>query len=291
MTHHLSTRGSRPSVIAAVLGSALAVATLAGAPQPPVPSHREALTFHASFDGGLNASFALGDPTLYSAPSRAEASRGTPGAPSDAVQLAKGEGRRGDALRIRVKASPFVFFKGERNIAYQPRNWSGTVSVWLRLDPDRDLAPGYSDPLIITPRAWNDAALFIDFTRDDVPRRFRFAAFADRGVWDPAKREWDAVPVAERPMVEVTGPRFARDRWTHIVWTWTRFNTGAADGAFACYLDGEPAGSLSDRLQTYTWDPREVSIALGVQFIGLMDELTIFNRALTPAEVRSIFMS
>ena len=153
-----------------------------------------------------------------------------------------GEGRYGDALRVNLKSSPFVFFKGDGNIAYRPRDWSGTVSIWMRLDPDRDLLPGYSDPLIITPRAWNDAALFVDFTRDDVPRRFRFAAFADRGVWDPGKREWEAVPVAERPMVEITGPRFASDRWTHVAWTWSHFNTGRADGTLACYLDGPPVG-------------------------------------------------
>lgn len=248
----------------------------------------DALTFHARFDGTLDASFALGDPKLYSAPSRKDADRAVAAVPAEAMQLARGEGRYGDALRITLKSSPFVFFKGEGNIAYRPRDWSGTVSVWMRLDPDRDLAPGFSDPLIITPRAWNDAALFVDFTRDDVPRRFRFAAFADRGVWDPGRREWEAVPVAERPMVELTGPRFAADRWTHVAWTWSRFNTGANDGVLACYIDGEPVGTLAGRTQTYTWDPREVAIALGVEFRGLIDELAMFNRALAPVEVRML---
>jgi Concanavalin A-like lectin/glucanases superfamily len=197
-------------------------------------------------------------------------------------------GRHGDAVRIALKSSPLVFFKGERNIAWTPRDWSGTVSVWFSLDPDRDLLPGYSDPLIITPRAWNDAALFVDFTRDDVPRKFRFAAFADRAVWDPAKREWEAVPVAERPMIELAGGRFAAGRWTHVAWTWERFNTAGPDGVLTAYIDGAPVGTLSGRPQTYTWDPAEVLIALGVQFRGLMDELSIFDRALTAAEIQAL---
>jgi hypothetical protein len=247
------------------------------------------MTFHAGFDGTTDARFALGDRVLYSSASRKEAGAAVAVVPdAAAVQLARGEGRRGDALRLKVGASPFVFYKGERNIAWQPRDWSGTVSLWMQLDPDADLAPGYSDPLIITPRAWNDAALFVDFTRDDVPRRFRFAAFADRKVWDPATREWETVPIAERPMVEMTGRRFARGKWTHVAWTWNRFNTGLADGVLTCYLDGEAVGTLSGRVQTFTWDPKEVSIALAVQYIGLMDELAIFNRALTAAEVRRL---
>ncbi len=211
-----------------------------------------ALTFYAPFDGGTTAASALGDPELYSAPSRKDAASATRGL-ADGVQIVRGEGRHGDALRLRLKSSPFVFFKGAGNIAYGPRNWSGTISFWMNLDPDEDLLPGYSDPLIVTPRAWNDAALFVDFTRDDVPRRFRFAAFADRDVWDPARREWEAVPVAERPMVEITGKRFARGKWTHVAWTWERFNTGQADGTLTCYLDGLPVGTLANRRQTFTW--------------------------------------
>lgn len=277
----------------AALGVVAVVATLGLSATPGVPrqasaSLTDALTFHAPFDGTLDAVVALGDKTLYAAASRKDAAQALAGPPAEAVHLARGEGRYGDALRIRLTSSPFVFFKGERNLAYRPHDWSGTVSVWMRLDPDRDLAPGFSDPLIITPRAWNDAALFVDFTRDDVPRRFRFAAFADRGVWDPGRRAWEAVPVAERPMVELTGRRFAGDRWTHVAWTWARFNTGGTAGELACYIDGEPVGVLRGRPQTYTWDPREVTIALGVEFRGLMDELALFNRALSPHEIQTL---
>lgn len=254
---------------------------------PPPAGLREALTFYAPFDEGLNASVALGDPTLYHASSRREAARAVAGAPAG-VELRPGAGRRGGALRISLGGSPFLFFRGERNMPYRERDWEGTVSIWFSLDPDADLAPGYSDPLIITPRAWNDAAMFVDFTRDDVPRRFRFAAFADRAVWDPAGRRWEDVPVAERPMVEIAADAFGRGRWTHVAWTFQRFNSGGTGGVLTCYIDGRRVGTLEGRQQTYTWDPAEVLIGLGVQFNGLVDELAIFNRALTEDEIRAV---
>ena len=49
--------------------------------------------------------------------------------------------------------------------AAREENWDGTISFWLRLEPNRDLRPGYSDPLLVTPRAWNDASFFTDFTK------------------------------------------------------------------------------------------------------------------------------
>lgn len=270
----------------------LALAATAGSalPQPELANRAlaTALTFHAPFDGQLDAAHAAGDPRLYSAKDRRSAASARPGVNPDHVKLVRGAGRHGDAVRISLKSSPVVFYRGERNIHYAARDWSGTVSAWFSLDPDRELAPGYSDPLIITPRSWDDASLFVDFTRDDVPRRFRFAAFADKRVWNPAGRDWEAVPVAERPMVEIVRPPFAGGKWTHVAWTWEGFNVEGTGGTLRAYLDGAPAGTLTGRRQIYTWDPAEVLIAFGVEYIGLMDELAIFNRALSPEEMRAL---
>jgi hypothetical protein len=265
----------------------VAVSALPSRSQGP-DALRHALSFHAPFDGSLDATVARGDGRIYSATDRKAAVAPTPGVDPVAVAILPRAGRHGDAARINLKASPIVFYKGEGNIGYRPRDWSGTVSVWFSLDPDHDLLPGYSDPLIITPRAWDDASLFVDFTRDDVPRRFRFAAFADKGVWNPSNRRWDDVPVADRPMIEVVRPPFGAGRWTHVAWTWEGFNTDGTGGAFRGYLDGIPAGTLTGRRQAYSWNPAEVLIAFGVEYRGLMDELAIFDRALTPDEVRAL---
>jgi hypothetical protein len=54
------------------------------------------------------------------------------------------------------------------------------------------------------------------------------------------------------------------------------------------YLDGQPQGTLSARQQTFTWDIDATAIALGLGYIGLFDELAIFDRALTDAQVRAL---
>ncbi len=253
-------------------------------------SLRQALTFHASFDHGADADFGAGDRRIFTAPSLKHPRIGTPGLPTNGVvSLAKGEGKVGDALRFHGQAPDVVFYQVARNLAYAKSNWSGTVSFWLRLDPDTDLEPGYCDPLQITSREWNDAALWVDFSKDERPRHFRLGAFADRAVWDPKLGDLDKLPEAERPMVTVTRPPFARQRWTHVAFTFTNFNTGKKDGLASLYLDGQCQGTVSGREQTLTWEPAKTIALLGIAYTGLFDELAFFNRALTAAEVEQLF--
>ena len=55
------------------------------------------------------------------------------------------------------------------------------------------------------------------------------------------------------------------------------------------YLDGQPRGALPARQQTFTWDPQQAIIGLGLNYIGLLDELSVFNRALTADEVAGVY--
>lgn len=250
---------------------------------------RKALTFHASFDGGVDAVRAAGDPALYSAPSFKQRGERTRGLPSGGeVVLARAAGRFGDALRFTKKKSPLVFFRGERNMPYQPNDWEGTVSVWLSVDPATDLEPGFCDPVQITSRAWNDGAFFVEFEKRPESIPFRLGVYADLAVWNPGHRRFEEIPQHERPLVTVDEPPFGRGRWTHVVFTFDRFNTARPDGVVRLYLDGKPRGALSPRQQTFTWDPEASAIALGLGYVGLLDELSTFNRALTDAEVRSL---
>jgi hypothetical protein len=250
----------------------------------------KSLTFHASFDGGVDAVHAAGDAALYSAPSfkqRHVAARGLPA--SGEVLLAHGAGRFGDALRFTQKKSPLVFFSAARNMPYRAADWSGTVSFWLSVDPAADLEPGFCDPLQITPRAWNDGAFFVEFEKRPESVPFRLGVYSDLNVWNPSNRKFADIPPEERPLVAVEQPPFARGRWTHVAFTFERFNTGRSDGVVRLYLDGSPRGQLSPRQQTFTWDPEANAIALGLGYIGLFDELSIFDRALSDEEVRTLF--
>jgi hypothetical protein len=247
-----------------------------------------ALTFHASFDGGTDAEFALGDAKLYHAPAMNKRADALPGLPTNGVTAAKGQGRFGDALAFQDKAGGIVFFQAAKNMAYRETNWSGTVSFWLSTDPAGELKPGFADPIQITPRAWNDAAFFVEFEKRPAGIPFRLGAYADFKVWNPSNRKWEEIPMADKPLLTVEQPPFAKGKWTHVAFTFERFNSRASDGVAHLYLDGKPRGTISARTQTFTWDMEKSAVMLGLSYVGLFDELSLFNRALAPEEIAQL---
>ncbi len=256
----------------------------------PVRPLRDALLFHASFDHGVDADFAVGARGFSNAPSMKDRDAAQAGLPAGGpIRLAANEGVFGNALRFTQRESPLVFFSAERNAGYRGTNWNGSVSFWLRVEPATDLAPGYCDPLQITPRAWNDAAFFVEFEKrtNDIP--FRLGIYPDTSAWNPSNRRWDDMTPAEKPLLTVAHPPFSGDQWTHVVYTFADFNSGRSDGVARLYLNGIPVGEISPRLQTFSWDEARSLIMLGIGYVGLWDELAIFNRTLSPGEVAAVY--
>ncbi len=101
-------------------------------------------------------------------------------------------------------------------------------------------------------------------------------------------RKFEEIPFGEKPLVTVEKPPFRAGRWTHVVFTFERFNTSRPDGVARLYLDGKPQGELKGRQQTFTWDLDRAVMALGLGYVGLFDELSVFNRALREDEIQSI---
>lgn len=239
---------------------------------------KDSLTFYASFDYGLTADYSKGDPFLYI--SESWSSRDDHEMihhQSEHMVIHENEGVYGGALWMDSGFNPVYFYQGDQNISFSQQNWSGTVSFWLRLDPNTTLREGYSDPIQITAQAWNDGALFVDFT-DQIPRIFRYAIFPDREVWDPERLNWDDVPVEDRPMIDIEEPPFNEDDWVHVAFTFKNFNTGNNDGLVDGYLNGVYAGSLKNREMTFSWDEAPYYIWLGYNYRGYFDELAIFDQ-------------
>lgn len=134
----------------------------------------ESLLFHASFDKSVDADFAKGNRSIYTAESLKRQDV-RPGIHVDAVRLAE-NGRYGGSLRFREKTEAVVFYRGGANVPYASDGFEGTICFWMRVSPSEDLPAGYVDPLQITDKAWNDASVFVDFT-DANPRQFRWACF------------------------------------------------------------------------------------------------------------------
>lgn len=247
---------------------------------------KAALHFHAPFDESADAVKSAADRRVFSAESVAR-KQVQPGIQDANVAIVAGEGKYGGALRFSAKSKQVFFYSGEA-MHYREKDWDGTVSFWMRLNPDKDLQPGYCDPIQITQRAWNNASFFVDFDKD-VPRDFRLGVFSDFAFWNPTNIDWEKLPVEKRPMVTVKKPPFSRESWTHVAFTFEKVNGGDNVPATATlYLNGESRGSVTGPMQ-FRWELSKSAIMIGIEYVGDLDDLAIFRRALTPSELKQLY--
>ena len=250
--------------------------------------------FAADFDGTEEARLfpAAGDGNIYTADSLAFEDIAA-GNHIKEVRIAKNAGRYGDALQFTAKTRQVLLYKASTNGIHPQDDWSGTVSVWMKLDPNTDLPPGFCDPIQITSKKWNDASFFIDFDKE-LPRDFRLGVFSDYDFWNPKNTKLEDIPPTERPMIAVTEAPFSRNKWTHVLFTFSSINsTHKSTSSATLYLNGERKGSLSQPLR-FTWTrtkgrPDGAFIMLGINYVGYMDGLSIWNRALSADEVRRFY--
>ena len=246
-------------------------------------SIKKALTFYASFDGGTDADISRGDKRLFTLigkePKLGNKTEGM-------SRIVKNKGLSGDALLFTKRNAKWLLYDGAKNFHFAEKNWSGSVSFWLKVDPINGLDPGYVDPIQITPNTWNDASFFVDFAKDGNPRSFRLGAFADKSVWNPENKD---IPEPQRPLVPAKSNPFSSDKWTHVAFTWENFNTRKKDGVATLFLNGKNEGSITKWNQKFSWAGKPHRILIGLNYMGLFDELACFNRALSSKEVKHIF--
>ncbi len=247
---------------------------------------KDDLLFYVSFDKGSTADIAIGDNTIYTSELRKNLQDAKPGLLNPDVVIAKGAGLSGDALEFKKKSKMVTFFKAAENVGYSKENWNGAVSFWLQLDPAKDLEPGYCDPIQITDVNYNDAALWVDFTKEN-PRNFRLGVLGDLEVWNPKKLGPDENQDYLRRLVTVSKPPFMRGEWTHIVINFSGLNT--ENGSAELYVNGEIKGKVPPIKDPFTWDEEKANILLGLNYIGLFDELSIFSRPLNTDEIGRIY--
>lgn len=244
-----------------------------------------ALTLHASFDEGLDADFSRGDQACYAQ----EGKDLRPAKPSELVRLAPNEGRFGGALQI-TKKNPFhPAYKGTGVLDYNDKNWNASVSIWLRLDPDKDLEPGYCDPVQIVGDDGNKGFIFLEWSKDEKPRYFRYAIRPLFKIWNPTNVAWDRIPFNKRPMVQVKNAPFSRETWTHVVFTLENVNDKKKAQSGRLYLNGELQGAIENWDLTFGWEPSRVLLVLGAAYVGHMDDLAVFDRVLNDGHVRMLY--
>lgn len=248
-----------------------------------------ALTFHTSFDRGPDADFALGDGQLYRAivQGSEDVTELIPGLGDRPLTIVPAGGKFGGALQFTRENSHVVAYKAKQNVAYSSETFHGTASFWLSLDPAA--IPGqYSDPFQLTDKAYDDACIWVDFTKNDTPPNFRLGVFGDRSAWD-VKGDGGNSEEFHFRLVTVAEPPFAEGRWTHVAITWDGINN-TQHGRARLYLDAVYRGATNVIPERFSWDTSKATIRLGMgQFVGLIDDLALFNRPLSSDEVRLLY--
>ncbi len=246
---------------------------------------RKAVTLYASFDEGLKADFGGGDLTFstrFNHPTEKGKFVVEKGIAGKAFRIAKGKGVRGGAMEC-VDVLPRngrIFFPGKGNLAFKKGGWGGSVSVWIKTDPDKLLKTRFCDPIQIAQKGANDGGIWFDFN-DAKPRDMRMGAFPAVPVGKKGISEDDP----KAPMVWVKGVGFKAADWHHVVLAWKNFDTGKPDALATLYVDGKRVGDVKGRAIGMEWDVDRTGIYVAVNYIGLLDELAVFDRALTAEDV------
>lgn len=260
----------------------------AGAAEPGAEKIQKAVTFYASFDNSLEADVAGGARRLETRFNH-DKEKGKfvyeKGFDNKVFRIAKDKGIAGGALEA-VDVLPRngrVFYPLKGNLAFKKGGWGGTLSVWIKTDPDKLLKTRFCDPIQITQKGANNGGIWFDFN-DAKPRDMRMGAFPAIPEGQQGIKEEDP----NAPMVRVPKVGFKATDWHHIAITWTNFDTGKPDAHAILYIDGKKIGDVKDRPIAMDWDVEKAGIYVAVSYIGLLDELALFNRALTGDEVGSL---
>ncbi|WP_422859617.1 LamG-like jellyroll fold domain-containing protein [Flagellimonas sp. S174] len=247
---------------------------------------KKSLLFYAPFNESTTAQVAAGNPEIYSASSRKELQNAVKGLEASNVVFAEDIGLSGGALDFKKKGKPVVFFDAFRNMGYSKGSWSGAISFWLQLDPAKDLEPGFCDPIQITDVNYNDASIWVDFTKEN-PRDFRLGVIGDLALWNPENIGPDNNPELEKRLIRVKEPPFKRGEWTHIVINFS--NLGADSSEYQLYVNGTLKGTKKDIGDLFSWEEEKAKIFLGLNYIGLMDELSVFSEPLSVDNIGKIY--
>ncbi len=251
---------------------------------------KEALTFYASFDSGTTADFALGDHNMYTAQasyvnSKRVLKQVEAGMNISDHRITEGKGKYGNAFEFGKKGDKVIFYKSKDNISYNPESWSGSISFWLSVDPPTDL-DGYTDPIQITDASFNDASIWVDFT-DKAPRDFRLGVIGDKNAWTQDTLNSSVKAVFDKRLVTTKASQFSRNNWTHVLITYNGLST--ANSMAILYLNGEKVGTVSGVDDPFSWELEQSNIFLGLNFSGLMDDLSVFNKPLTEKQVIELY--
>jgi len=248
---------------------------------------KKALTFYASFDETLTPDVGVGPiKTRFGDPNDPAKQTFEDGYNKDIYRIAKGKGVAGGGCLEAIDVLPNrgrFFYPVKGNLAFKKGGWSGACSMWINTDPDTLFKLTFCDPVQITQKGANNGGIWFDFN-DAKPRDMRMGVFPAISKDGVGAKESDA----DAPLVRVLKVGFKVGDWHHIVLSWSNFDTGKNDAIATLYVDGKKIGDVKDRAIAMDWDIEKAGIYTAVGYCGLLDEMALFNRALTADEVAAL---
>ena len=134
---------------------------------------------------------------------------------------------------------------------------------------------------------YNDAGIWVDFTKEN-PRDFRLGVIEDRDAWNPNPEGPDNEnPIFMDLLVRMDEHPFNRESWTHVLVNYSGLNSksGKAD----LFVNGSLVGTRDSISNPFTWEIENSNIYIGLSYIGLFDELSLYNRYLTNEEINALY--
>lgn len=172
-------------------------------------------------------------------------------------------------------------YAAKTNFTYKDGSaWGGAVSFWLATDVS-GLEADFPEPFHIGKKEWDDAVIFVDFTKP--PRSLRFGCY-------PNKQSEVTDAFVAKHVIQVPNIGWKSGEWHHVVITWDNFNSGKADAEWSLYIDGEQKGRKSGLLMDMTWDISEVAARFNhYKYTGNLDEIAVFGTALSAEDVKYLY--
>ena len=267
-----------------------AILPIAAAEENRMPTNlQKAATFYASFDTAVRADFGGGElspATRFNHETEAGKFVFQPGIDEKVFRIAAGKGIHGGALEPAdvLPRNGRIFFPAKGNIAYQKGGWGGAVSFWLNTDPNKLLKTKFCDPIQITEKGANNGGLWFDFN-DASPRDARMGVFPAVPAGEEGIKEDDP----NAPLILVKAVGFKSGEWHHVVLNWQNFDTGKSNARAELWIDGKLIGHIQERAIAMDWNLDKTGIYVAVNYLGLLDELALFGRSLSEAEIKTLF--
>ena len=168
-----------------------------------------------------------------------------------------------------------IFFPAKGNLAYKKGGWGGACRCGSRPTRTRCSRPSSATRCRSRRSGANNGGIWFDFN-DAKPRDLRHGRVPRR----PRGQQGHTRVRPRRSDGPRAQGRLKADDWHHVVLTWENFDTGQADARAALYIDGKLIGEVKDRAIAMDWDIDKAGIYVAINYIGLLDEFALFDRAL-----------